>query len=258
MYINNLMHVSPEGLPFAVLQYTPVTSSHVGSHRMFNPVESDDSEEEKEEDETPRGSLRHQSSSMGQRRRSSMASGSMSLGQGRSVSITGRMSITGSTSIRGSDASGTGPLKSMASMHRRSSTTLRRMSTMAGGRGLPGGGGSGRARRGEGSSGDGLLFEDEEQKRPESPTKPSRTPCMAATEAAMEYPDCVRLPQLRVLDLSGNQLLAVPPWLPPGLTALFMASNKIASIPDWVATRLVGLQVRGCRQGAGAEIRVGR
>ena len=48
---------------------------------------------------------------------------------------------------------------------------------------------------------------------------------------------------LRSLDLSSNQLLALPPWLPPGLTSLFMANNTLASIPEWAATRLMDLQV---------------
>ena len=55
----------------------------------------------------------------------------------------------------------------------------------------------------------------------------------------------------RSLDLSSNQLLAVPPWLPPGLTSLFMANNTLASIPEWAATRLMDLQV-GLRGSSGS------
>ena len=73
---------------------------------------------------------------------------------------------------------------------------------------------------------------------------PSKTPDEAAAALAADFPRCVRLPNLRVLDLSSNQLLSMPPWLPPSLKVLFMSRNTLMSIPDWATMRLTNLQVR--------------
>lgn len=206
---------------------------------MFNPEESDGSNDDEEEE---RATLTRRNSSSGCRRSSSFGSGSLGLGNraismARSMSVS-RVSIKGDASrapsIRGS--TGLGSMKSAMSMRRQSSVAMRRMSSMSGGRESIALGGNDPL---------GSLLAEEERQNQQSPRQPLRTPCEAAAEAASDHPACVRLPLLRVLDLSSNQLLALPPWLPPSLISLFMSHNTLASIPDWAATRLVNLQVGG-------------
>lgn len=51
------------------------------------------------------------------------------------------------------------------------------------------------------------------------------------------------LPSLRILDISGNSLGAVPGWLPVGLEQLFLDYNCIETIPDWLCDSLPDLRV---------------
>lgn len=71
----------------------------------------------------------------------------------------------------------------------------------------------------------------------------ARTPCEAVAAVAATHPGPMLLPQLQVLDLSSNRLLAIPPWLPPSIRQLHLARNQLASFQDWVAQRLTSLQL---------------
>ncbi|GAX73443.1 hypothetical protein CEUSTIGMA_g895.t1 [Chlamydomonas eustigma] len=76
------------------------------------------------------------------------------------------------------------------------------------------------------------VEEEEEQLNPNE----------AAAEASSQ-PCAGRLPQLRTLDLSSNQLLCFPTWLPSGLTCLKMARNALDTIPEWAVSRLMKLKL---------------
>ncbi len=52
----------------------------------------------------------------------------------------------------------------------------------------------------------------------------------------------VLLPKLELLNLSANQLQAVPTWLPPSLTHLNLSRNSIRELPAWLCTRLASLR----------------
>ena len=69
------------------------------------------------------------------------------------------------------------------------------------------------------------------------------SPETTATEATRPPQRATRLDSgflvnLKVLDLSGNQLARVPPCLPPSLEALYLGTNLVCELPKWLPAHL--------------------
>lgn len=83
------------------------------------------------------------------------------------------------------------------------------------------------------------IAEDSAAAAPTGPSFEERLAQAEAAEAVGEVAQC--LPSLLHLNLSGNQLVKMPGWLPGSLLSLDISRNSLVRVPDWLCTRLTGL-----------------